>query len=252
VNANEAAELLAHCSGFDNRQPSLAAAQSWSAALHDVPLDADAKAAVAIYYSTPPQNPNERLWILPHHVRTFRTKIRNARLENFQYEPVPDETVPEYLARLRGQTVAIASGRAAAPSGRLALDGGPSKKFMAELEARGWEGNRTVDDESTVEAELLDSVRRSGPLGIECPVDACRAAIGKPCKTPGGGSKQPLGKPRLKPHTARVRASSGQPEISAEEQAAREQRIRDMAARHLARADVDIPDADIVDEEAAS
>jgi hypothetical protein len=255
VNANEAAELLAHCSGFDNRQPSLAAAQSWAAALHDVPLDADAKAAVATYYSTPPQNPNERLWILPHHVRTLRTKIRNARLENFQYEPVPDETVPEYLARLRGQTQAIASGRVPAPTGRLAIEGGPTKEFMRELEARGWEGNRTVDDEdgAEVEAELIDSVRRSGPLGVECPVEACRAAIGKPCKTPGGGPKQPLGKPRLKPHTARLRAANGQRELTAEQLAAQEQAIKARSELFLARqSDDDIPDAEIVDEEAAS
>ncbi|MFJ3812236.1 hypothetical protein ACIPWE_38475 [Streptomyces sp. NPDC090073] len=243
----EAAVLLAHAAAFDNRQPSGAAAEAWAAALHDVPLDDDAKAAVAMYYTTAPQNPNERLWILPHHVRTLRTKIRSARLENFQYEPVADETVPEYLARLRGQTAAIASGRVAAPSGRLALEGGPSREFMAELEARGWEGNRTVDEPA---AELIDSVHRSGPLGVECP--ACHAAIGKPCKTPGGTDKQPLGKPRQKPHSARLRAASGQAEQTPEERAAHEQRIREMSARHLARQTEDIPDAEIVDEEGAA
>lgn len=251
MNANEAAELLGHCSGFDNRQPSLAAAQSWAAALHDVPFDNDTRAAVAMYYTTPPQNPSERLWILPHHVRTLRTKIRSARLENFQYEPRPDETVAEYLARYKGQVKAIASGRVPPPTGRLALEGGPSREFMAELEARGWQGSRTVDEADT-EAELLDSVRRSGPLGIECPVAACRAAIGKPCKTPGGSSKQPLGRPRLKPHSARVRAASGQPETTAEERAAEEKRIRSMSARYLARQqDEDIADAVIVDDEAS-
>lgn len=245
----EAAVLLAHAAAFDNRQPSGAAAEAWAAALHDVPLDDDAKAAIAAYYTTPPQNPNERLWILPHHVRTLRTKIRSKRLENFQYEPVDGETVPEYLARLRGQTAAIASGRVAAPTGRLALEGGPSKEFMAELEARGWEGNRTVD---SPEVELADTVRRSGPLGIECP--ACHAAIGKPCKTPGATEKHPLGKPRSKPHSARLRAANGQTEQTVEERAAEEQRIREMSARHLARqqAEVDIPDAEIVDGEAAS
>jgi hypothetical protein len=246
VNDTEAAELLGHCSGFDNRQPSLAAAKAWAAALHDVPLDNDTRAAVAIYYTTPPQNPNERLWILPHHIRTLRTKIRSKRLENFQYEPVPGETTAEYLVRLRGQTAAIASGRVAAPTGRPALEGGPSREFMAELEARGWEGNRTVDDEA---ADLVDSVRRSGPLGIECP--ACHAAIGKPCKTPGGTDKHPLGKPRLNPHSARLRAASGESEASAEDRAAEEQRIRDMSARHLARQDEAIPDAEIVDGEAS-
>ncbi|MFJ4974165.1 hypothetical protein ACIP6X_02240 [Streptomyces coeruleorubidus] len=253
MNATEAAELLAHCSGFDNRQPSLAAAQSWAAALHDVPLDADAKSAVAAYYSTPPQNPNERLWILPHHVRTLRTKIRNARLENFQYEPHPDETVQEYLARYRGQVKAIASGAVTAPSGRLALEGGPSKQFMAELEARGWQGNRTVDDTDAEPAtELVDTVRRSGPLGVICPM--CAAEIGFPCKSGHATKKHPLGRPLAKPHTARIRAAAGEPQQTQEERAAEEARIRQMSAQALARmqAEQDIPDAEIVDEEAAS
>ncbi|MGW7688895.1 zinc finger domain-containing protein [Streptomyces asiaticus] len=254
MNADEAAELLAHCSGFDNRQPSVAAAKSWASALHDVPFDQDTRDAVAAYYTTPPQNPSDRLWILPHHVRTLRSKIRSARLENFQYEPRPDETVGEFLARYRGQVQAIASGRVASPAGRLALEGGPSREFMRELEAHGWEGNRTVpdSDEEAAEAELIDTVRRSGPLGIECP--ACGAAMGRPCKTPGGSTKQPLGKPRSKPHTARIRAASGQPETTVEQRAAQEQRIRAMSARHLARqdADEDIPDAEIVEPGGAS
>ncbi|MEV7154865.1 hypothetical protein AB0N77_09600 [Streptomyces misionensis] len=247
----EAAVLLAHAAAFDNRQPSDAAAEAWAAALHDVPLDADAKAAVAVYYTTPPQDPKDRLWILPHHVRTLRTKIRNGRLENFQYEPIPDETTAEYLVRLRGQTQAIASGRVAPPTGRLALEGGPSTAFMRELEARGWQGNRTVDSgDEPVVVELLGAIRRSGPLGIACP--ACGAAIGRPCKTPGATEKQPLGKPRQKPHSARLRAASGQANQTPEERAAAEQRIREMSARHLARHnDDDIPDAEIVTEETA-
>lgn len=248
MNPREAAELLGHCAMFDNRKPSQGAAVAWSAALHDVPLDDDARAAVAIYYSTPPKDPDGKLWILPHHVRTLRTKIRSKRLENFQYEPIDGETVPEYLARLRGQTAAIASGRVAPPAGRLALEGGPSKEFVAELEARGWQGLKAVDGDE--ETDLVDAVRRSGPLGVECP--ACHAAIGRPCKTPGGTDKQPLGKPRVKPHSARLRAAEGESEQSAEERAAQEQRIRQMSAAHLAREVEDIPDAEIVDEEAAS
>lgn len=251
MNPREAAELLGHCAMFDNRKPSQGAAVAWSAALHDVPLDDDAKAAVAAYYSTPPKDPDGKLWILPHHVRTLRSKIRGKRLENFQYEPVDGETTAEYLARYKGQVQAIASGRVPAPSGRLALEGAPSREFMAELEARGWEGNRTVDDEATVEAELVDSVRRSGPLGVECP--ACHAAIGKPCKGSGGTAKQPLGKPRLKPHTARLRSASGERELTAEQLAEREQAIKARSALHLGRqAEAVIEDAEIVDEEAAS
>ncbi|MEU3160027.1 hypothetical protein ABZ753_21590 [Streptomyces griseoincarnatus] len=248
MNAEEAAALLAHCSGFDNRQPSLAAAKSWAAALHDVPFDQDARDAVAAYYTTPPQNPNERLWILPHHVRTLRTKLRNARLENFQYEPLPDETTAEYLARYRGQVKAIASGAMPAPTGRLALEGGPTKQFMDELEARGWEGNRTVPDEDEPAAELVDTVRRSGPLGVVCPM--CKAEIGFPCKSSHATKKHPLGRPLAKPHTARIRAASGEPQQTPEQRAAEEQRIREASARALARmqAEQEIHDADIVEE----
>ncbi|QCX81188.1 hypothetical protein C9F11_38025 [Streptomyces sp. YIM 121038] len=247
MNEYEAAELLGHCAAFDNRKPSVAARAAWAAALHDVPLDADAKAAVASYYTTPPKDPDTKLWILPHHLRTLRSKIRSARLENFQYEPLPDETPAEFLARYKGQVQAIASGRVAAPSARLALEGGPSREFMAELEARGWQVGRDVPDD---EEPLVETVRRSGPLGVDCP--ACQAAIGRPCKTPGASQKQPLGKPRTKPHSARLRAAEGEAEATAAERAEQEQRIRQMSAQHLAREAETIPDAEIVDEEAAS
>jgi len=254
MNPREAAELLGHCAAFDNRKPSQGAALAWAAALHDVPLDNDAKAAVASYYTTPPKDPDGKLWILPHHIRSLRSKIRSARLENFQYEPVPDETPAEFLARYKGQVQAIASGRVAAPTGQPMLEGGPSKQFVAELEARGWSVGQDVPDENTVETELVDTVRRSGPLGIECPVEACRAAIGRPCKGPGGSEKQPLGKPRLNPHRARVRAANGEAELAVGERLAQEQAIKARSAQFIARqqTEADIPDAVIVDEEAAS
>lgn len=245
MNPREAAELLGHCAMFDNRKPSQGAAVAWASALHDVPLDADAKAAVSVFYTTPPKDPDARLWIMPHHIRSLRSKIRSARLINFQYEPVGDETVDEYLIRLRGQTQAIASGRAAAPSGRLALEGGPPKGFMEALEARGWEGNRRVAD--TDEEQLADAVRRAGPLGVECP--ACHAAIGRPCKSPGGSDKQPLGKPRSNPHSARLRAAQGVPEQTAADRAAQERAIRAKAAEYFARNDGQIPDAEIVEDQ---
>lgn len=246
MNREEAAELLGHCSAFDNRKPSVAAATAWAAALHDVPLDPDAKTAVAAYYTTPPKDPDAKLWILPHHVRTLRTKIRNARLENFQYQALPDETVGEYLARYRGQVRAIASGRVAPPTGRLALEGGPSAGFMRQLEDRGWAGNRTVPDSD--EESLADTVRRSGPLGVKC--SACSAEIGFPCKTGRATAKFPLGKPMSKPHAARAREAAGEPQLTVEERAAQERRIREASARTLARlaAEENIPDAEIVEE----
>lgn len=245
MNRTEASELLGHCAAFDNRKPSAAAAAAWASALHDVPLDDDAKAAVASYYTTPPQDPDAKLWILPHHVRTLRTKIRNKRLENFQYEPVPGETTEEFLVRLRGQVRAIASGRVAAPTDRLALKGGPSQQFMNELEARGWEGNRTVPDSD--EESLADTVRRSGPLGVECPM--CGAEIGFPCKSGRGSEKQPLGRPLAKPHSVRIRAASGEPQLTVEQRAAEEERIREASRRALERmaAEGEIQDAEIVE-----
>lgn len=252
MNSTEAAELLGHCSSFDNRKPSLAAAVAWASALHDIPLDADAKAAVASYYTTAPKDPDAKLWIMPHHIRTLRSKLRSARLINFQYEPLPSETVGEFMARYRGQVQAIASGHRPAPTGRLALTGNPPKEFVRELEARGWEGNRTVpdSDEEAAAAELIDTVRRVGPLGVVCP--ACGAAMGRPCKTPGGTRKHVLGRPRPKPHSARLRAAQGIPEQAADRLEAQQERVRQMSARHLARQQDDIPDAEIVDEESTS
>jgi hypothetical protein len=215
-----------------------------------VPLDNDAKAAVAVYYTTPPKDPDARLWILPHHVRTLRSQLRSKRLENFQYEPVDGETTAEYLARLRGQVQAIASGRTEAPTGRLALEGGPHRAFVEELEAREYTVGRDVPDSD--EQAVVDSVRRAGPLGVICP--ACSAAIGRPCKTPGGSSKQPLGKPRLKPHSARLRAVMGAGELNAEQRAAEEERRRAASRQALARmeAEGEIFDAEIVEDGEAS
>jgi hypothetical protein len=254
MNADEAAELLGHCSGFDNRQPSIVAAKSWASALYDIPLDNDTKAAVAAYYTTPPQNPNERLWILPHHVRTLRSKIRSARLENFQYEPRPDETTAEYLARYRGQVQAIASGRFPAPTGRLQLEGGPHPNTQAGLEARGWQGGRAVPDEDVTipQPRLADTVRRPGPLGVECP--ACSAELGRPCKGPVATAKHPLGKPLAKPHTARIRVAAGEAAPDPARQAAEEDRIREASRRALQRLAEEqaIPDAEIVEAESPS
>jgi hypothetical protein len=246
VNPSEAAELLKHCSAFDNRKPSAAAAVAWSSALNDVPFDSDARAAVAVYYSTPPKDPDGKLWILPHHVRTLRSKIRSARLENFQYQPIDGETVPEFLARLQGQVAAVASGRVAPAMGRLALTGGPALDVAAALAGVG----RTVPDSD--EQAVIEAVRRSGPLGVQCP--ACGAVLGRPCRTPGGSDKQPLGKPRLKPHSARLRAAAGEAEPAAADRATEEARRRaaSRAVLDRMRADEKIVDAVIVEDGAAS
>lgn len=248
MNRSEAAMLLGHCAAFDNRTVGKADATAWASALHDLPYDDDTLAAVARFYSTPPKDPNQKLWIQPHNVRTNRKTIRSERVEGFQYEPPDtDETPGEFLTRYRGQLQAVAAGHVPAPSGRLALEGGPHQRFVNELEARGYTVGRDVPD--TDEQAVIDTVRRAGPLGVQCP--ACGAVVGRPCKTPGGSTKHPLGKPRSKPHSARIRAAVGESGLTPRQQAAEEDRRRQASAATLARLaeDDQIVDAELVDDD---
>ncbi|MCD9194242.1 zinc finger domain-containing protein [Streptomyces albireticuli] len=245
MKPSEASDLLTRCAAFDNRQPSATAAMAWASALADIPLDADTFAAVDRYYGTPPKDPGQRLWIQPHDVRRIRKTIRSERLENFIYEPVADESPREYLARLRGQQNALASGRVPQPPARLALTGGPHLTVVQALDGVG----RPVPDSD--EDDLGDSVRRTGPLGIPCP--KCGAEMGRPCKLPGGTDKQPIGRPRPKPHPARVAAAAGQPVADPAERAREEERRREASRLALARiaAEEEIHDAEIVNEDGA-
>jgi hypothetical protein len=182
-------------------------------------------------------------FVAPAEIVAEVKRIRAQRLENFQYEPVAGETTAEYLARLRGQQAAIASGRVTPPASRPALEGGPHKDVAKVLEGFG----RAVPESD--EEAARDAARAAGPLGVVCPVDTCQAAIGRPCKTPGATDARPLGTPR-RPHGARRRAAVGIPERTAAERAAEEERIRAASARSLQRleADEDIPDAVIVED----
>jgi hypothetical protein len=53
------------------------------------------------------------VWLMAAHVRQRVKKIRAARLHDFQYVPVPgDENTAVYLAALREQRAAVATGAA--------------------------------------------------------------------------------------------------------------------------------------------
>lgn len=220
MTPDEAQKLLAACAAFDNRQPSQIAKRAWATALPDVPLDQDAFDAVARFYGTPPKEAGQRLWIQPHDVRTFRLLIRRERLENFTYDGDPDETPKQYLARLRRQLDATASGEIAAASQVPALAGGPHRSLVKELER--------VGHAMPGEDEAVATVRRSGPLGIECP--ACRAPIGRPCKSALRNRASKV------IHPARRRAANGEPiatetpEEIAHRRAAALARLEQMAA----------------------
>jgi hypothetical protein len=60
-----------------------------------------------------------------------------------------------------------------------------------------------------------------------------------------------MGKPRLNPHSARLRAASGESELTVAQLASQEQAIKARSAAYLARETDDIPDAVIIDEEAS-
>lgn len=195
MTPDEAKQLLARAAAFDNRQPSLGAAQAWAAALHDVPLDDDTAAAIARYYGTPPKNPGDRLWIQPHDIRTIRKQIRSERLDNFSYDGNPDETPAEYLTRLRSQIAAVASGHIPPAPMRPAIEGGPHRNLNELLSTVGRNiPNADEDDTAPTPREPR------GPLGINCP--DCSAPIGRPCRSRLG---------KRNPHPARRRAAAGEP-----------------------------------------
>lgn len=104
MNKAEATQLLTAAAAFDNRDPSSeAAARAWAFALADIPLDQDAFAAVAEFYTRPEPNGEVggRRWLEPHQFRAVRKKIRDARTTVLVDDGVPDETPQQYLARRR-------------------------------------------------------------------------------------------------------------------------------------------------------
>jgi hypothetical protein len=211
MTPDDAAKLLAACAAFDNRQPSEIAKRAWARALNKIPLDDDCFEAVARFYGTPAKD-GQRLWIQPADVITHRNIIRAERLENFVYEPPPGLNDPDFIKRLRGQQYAVGSGTRPAPSKAPALTGGPHPKLKETLALIG----RDVPGED----DEVARVRRSGPLGIECP--KCAAPIGRPCRTPSGKERAV--------HPAR-RGEGSDPTV----EAAEIERRRAASARHLAR-----------------
>ncbi|MFF5285218.1 hypothetical protein [Streptomyces sp. NPDC013171] len=222
MKKSEAAKLLAHAAAYDNRTVGEVDATAWASALYDVPFDDDATAAVARYYGTPPAREGERLWIQPHHVRSGRLAIRQERLGTTlpgYVAPAELETGAEFVANRQRQIDDVAAGRV--PARPVLLKGGMSRELREGLAARGWRGldderglaavGRTLAAVPSEQAELIRTVRRPGPLGIECP--ECAAPIGRPCKTR-----------RNRLHGARRLAAAGEaaaPRESAEDAEAR-------------------------------
>lgn len=187
ISYEEVGALLGLAAARDQRIAGEADVLAWHADLNAASINyADADAALTRFYAVEMAGlePDKRRRVTTPDVIAIARKIRAERLENFQYEPAqPDETPRQYLARLRGQISDVASGRRDAPRQAAALEGGPHPEVLRALAAVG----RGVPEQAA--AEQHPEVKRPGPLGRECP--RCKAAIGRPCRTPGGRERSP-------------------------------------------------------------
>lgn len=177
MNREETRRLLGLISAFDQRAVNDASIDAWHALMEEIPFDKDTEKAVTVFFSTP----QERYLMTPLHVKEGRAKIRNERLDNFQYVPVEGDEDPQvYKRELLAQRSAVADGkREAAPALPAAR---PRSGLATVLEVLG----RDVNE-----------VR---PMSVPCPSDLCGARVGQPCK--GSNGKLPPGRT----HGARRRA----------------------------------------------
>lgn len=211
----DAAELLTLAAAFDRRTVGEADARAWAAALNAVPLDDDARAAVARHYAETDR------WLTPAHVLQQRAKIRRDRLDraNVLYEGTPGETGAESIARRRQLLAAVADGRIApqtaaqavglAPgTAPRALTGAPARD--PELEARLAAIGRRIPEEAAEQLRTYRPVRAQREAlaqhGLPDPLDVsctwCKAAPGKPCRMGKNGART-----RSTPHPCRLEAA---------------------------------------------
>jgi hypothetical protein len=187
ITYEEAGRLLALAAARDQRTVGDADVLAWHADFNAAGLSyADADAALTRFYAVEMASlkTEDRRRVTTPDVISIARKIRSERLANFVYDPPPGDDDPNYLARLRGQLEATATGRRPALTELPALEGGPHPTVAKALAGIG----QGVPDGETADSQV-DSVRRSGPLGNVCP--KCSAAIGRPCRTPGGKERAP-------------------------------------------------------------
>ncbi|MFJ5532386.1 hypothetical protein [Streptomyces sp. NPDC093261] len=177
MEPSQAARLLTLCASFDRRTIGEADARAWALALADVAYD-DAREAVVRHYAT------KREWIMPADVRSGVKAIRAERLEHFAYDPDPDESPRQYLARRRRQLAEVASGEGE-PSQAPALTGGPHPSVAAALAG----AFRRVPRKDAPPQGDAPSPHEPGDLSVECP--DCHAPIGRRCRASLRGREQP-------------------------------------------------------------
>lgn len=217
ITFEEVGMLLALAAARDQRTTGDADGLAWHADLNAAGITfGDGQAALTRFYShhMARLRPEDRRRITTPDVISIARKLRAERLENFVYEGDPDETPAQYLARLRAQIEATASGRLHPIGDQPALEGGPHPKVAGAL--------ADIGREVPAEDNPVDSVRRAGPLGIDCP--ACKAPVGQPCRV------AVLGKRRRAAHRLRVenarRAAAGMAPVDIDTHQATERQER--------------------------
>lgn len=178
MNREETRRLLGLISAFDQRTVNDASIDAWWTIMEEVPFDKDTEKAVTTFFSTP----QERYLMTPQHVKEGRAKIRNERLDSFQYVPVEGDDDPQvYKRELLAQRTAVADGK------REAAPALPAARPRPGL--------------STVLETLGRDVNEVRPMSVPCPSDLCGARVGQPCKGPNGKL------PPSRTHGARRRAA---------------------------------------------
>jgi hypothetical protein len=230
ISAHEVGMILGLAAARDQRTIGDVDIYAWHADLNEARLTyADADQALTQFYGVDqPAMPREhRYRVTAADVIATAKKIRAQRLKNFGYQPPPtDDDDPEYIPRYRGQLGAVASGMVPPPAIAELLAGEPHKALAAITGGVGQHIPKPDPD-----GDLIATVRRAGPLGVECPI--CHAAIGRPCR------RGQLGKPRRMSHPERLTLSAGKPPPTPEQQAAADHELERRLAYSRAQAEAE-------------
>lgn len=196
ITLPEVGELLALAAARDQRTTGVADNVAWWQDLNAARVSfADASLALTRYYAEvwPKQDPKRRFRATAPALIEIIRDIRKQRFElaNFVYEPDPDETGAQYVARLRGQLRAVGNGYAPAHS-TAELSPRPVAALVAG-----------IADTKALPAEITDVLapRRTGARSVRCP--KCSAEPRIRCTNDNG-------KPMAAPHPSRIDAHAVQ------------------------------------------
>lgn len=203
INAAEVGDVLGLAAARDQRTVGDGDILAWYDDLNAAGVTfQDARQALTRFYVQQASIPvDKRFRATTPDVIELARKIRRERVANFIYEPPAElETGAQFRSRYRAQLDAVGSGRVPAPTSRPMLEGGPAPELVPML--RGLLQAVPEDDgDETAESRAPRRVS-VGAMTVQCPRPECQARIGRQCIFPSG-------KPRTKPHPARLLVAEG-------------------------------------------